>query len=55
MYSKTQMTKDAKVSLFFTTNSSTGKLTFLNDVVMIYKTAIDKSGKGIVTGWDWKY
>lgn len=40
---------------FFTANSSTGKLTFLNDVVMIYKTVLDKSGKGMVTGWDWKY
>ena len=54
MYSDTNDKRREGVA-FFTTNSSTGKLTFLNDVVMIYKTVLDKSGTGMVTGWDWKY
>jgi hypothetical protein len=40
---------------FFSTINPIGKLTFLNNLVAIYKDIIDKSGNGLVTAWEWRY
>ena len=40
-------------ALFFHTNS-TGKLTIVNNLVVIFKDQIDKAGNGMTVGWEWK-
>jgi hypothetical protein len=40
-------------AVFFRTNSS-GKLSAINDLVIVLKDQIDKAGKGITIGWEWK-
>jgi hypothetical protein len=38
---------------FFHTNSS-GKLSIVKDLVIVFKDQIDKAGNGITVGWEWK-
>jgi len=38
---------------FFHTNSS-GKLSIVNDLVIVFKDQIDKAGNGMTVGWEWK-
>jgi len=40
-------------ALFFHTNS-TGKLADLDNMVIIFKDQVDKSGNGMTVGWEWK-
>jgi hypothetical protein len=39
--------------VFFRTTSS-GKLSAINDLVLVFKDQIDKAGNGITIGWEWK-
>jgi hypothetical protein len=41
-------------SLFFSTNSTTGKLAFLNNMVGIFHYEVDTAGKTIANVWEWK-
>ena len=38
---------------FFHTNSS-GKLSIVRDLVIVFKDQIDKAGNGMIVGWEWK-
>ena len=38
---------------FFHTNSS-GKLSIVKDLVIVFKDQIDKAGNGMTVGWEWK-
>ena len=38
---------------FFHTNSS-GKLSIVNDLVIVFKDQNDKAGNGMTVGWEWK-
>jgi hypothetical protein len=38
---------------FFHTNSS-GKLSIVNNLVVVFKDQIDKAGNGMTVGWEWK-
>jgi hypothetical protein len=40
-------------AVFFHTNSS-GKLSAINDLVIVFKDQIDKAGNGMTIGWQWK-
>jgi hypothetical protein len=40
-------------TLFFGTTSS-GKLSAINDLVIVFKDQIDKAGNGMTIGWEWK-
>ena len=40
-------------TLFFSTTSS-GKLSAINDLVIVFKDQIDKAGNGMTIGWEWK-
>jgi hypothetical protein len=39
---------------FFFQNSSTGKLAFLNNIVAVFETDVDKDGNVTEKGWEWK-
>ena len=41
-------------SLFYSTNSTTGKLAFLNNMVGIFHYEVDTAGKTIANVWEWK-
>ena len=40
-------------AVFFSTTSS-GKLSAINDLVIVFKDQIDKAGNGMTIGWEWK-
>lgn len=40
-------------ALFFRTNSS-GQLSAINDLVVVFKDQTDKAGNGMTIGWEWK-
>ena len=40
-------------AVFFST-TSTGKLSAINDLVIVFKDQIDKAGNGMTIGWEWK-
>ena len=40
-------------TVFFRTTSS-GKLSAINDLVIVFKDQIDKAGNGMTIGWEWK-
>jgi len=40
-------------AVFFRTTSS-GKLSTINDLVIVFKDQIDKAGNGMTIGWEWK-
>jgi hypothetical protein len=39
---------------FFHTNSTSGKLSTVNDLVIVFKDQMDKAGNGMTVGWEWK-
>ena len=43
-------------SAFFQTNPTSGdrKLSIVNDLVIVFKDQIDKTGNGMTVGWEWK-
>ncbi len=45
-------TKDNGAAFFQTTSS--GKLSIVNGLVIVFKDQIDKAGNGMTIGWDWK-
>jgi hypothetical protein len=52
MDNATGSTKDNGAA-FFHTNSS-GKLSIVKDLVIVFKDQIDKAGNGMTVGWEWK-
>ena len=41
--------------IFFTANSTTGQLAYLNNTVAVYKDKIDERGGNLTTiAWEWK-
>jgi hypothetical protein len=40
-------------AVFFSTTSS-GKLSAINDLVIVFNDQIDKAGNGMTIGWEWK-
>ena len=40
-------------AVFFRTNSS-GKLSAINDLVIVFKDQMDKAGNSMTIGWEWK-
>jgi hypothetical protein len=45
-------TRDNGAAFFHTTSS--GKLSAINDLVIVFKDQIDKAGNGMTIGWEWK-
>ena len=45
-------TKDNGAAFFQTTSS--GKLSIVNGLVIVFKDQIDKAGNGMTIGWEWK-
>ena len=45
-------TRDNGAAFFRTTSS--GKLSAINDLVIVFKDQIDKAGNGMTIGWEWK-
>ena len=45
-------TKDNGAAFFQTTSS--GKLSTVNGLVIVFKDQIDKAGNGMTIGWEWK-
>lgn len=39
---------------FFHTNSTTGKLRSIDNLVVIFRDQVDKAGNGMTIGWEWK-
>lgn len=43
------------VGVNFWSTPTTGKLSFMNDLMNIFKFQADRSGNTSATGWEWKY
>jgi hypothetical protein len=50
----TGSTKDNGAVFFHTNSTSTGKLSIVNDLVIVFKDQNDKAGNGMTIGWEWK-
>ena len=50
----TGSTKDNGAVFFHTNSTSSGKLSIVNDLVIVFKDQIDKAGNGMTVGWEWK-
>jgi hypothetical protein len=54
MDNATGSTKDNGAAFFSTNSTSGGKLSTLNDLVIVFKDQNDKAGNGMTVGWEWK-
>jgi hypothetical protein len=41
-------------SIFYSTSSSTGKLSFLNNMIVVFEAEMDAEGKFTHKAWEWK-
>src|SRR6266496_2453477 len=47
-------TVNSNGATFFHTDSTTGKLAFIDNLVVITRNQVDKAGNDVTIGWEWK-